>query len=159
MNVTIIMLGAICVETGLWMPVAWCFNTRSSVTILTNIWKFIIIDRYSCSEKSSTRVMVLKHIHWGFVWTKWPLNSIVFSFHYTEVALFNMAQCFLVHFQSRRKTEERGIVSLVSTKSCDLFKSTYVPLNLRAQEFSYLNRFTSFNVWVRYFVWNVKGYL
>ena len=32
-------------------------------------------------------------------------------------------------------------------------------LNLRAFKFSTLNKYTSFNVWVRHFAWNFKGYL
>ena len=39
------------------------------------------------------------------------------------------------------------------------FKNTYELLNLRALKISMLYKNISFNVWVRYFVWNFKGYL
>ena len=40
------------------------------------------------------------------------------------------------------------------------FKNTYELLNLRALNLSHVNKkSTSFNVWVRYFVWNFKGTL
>ena len=39
------------------------------------------------------------------------------------------------------------------------FKNTYELLNLRALKFSPWIKSTSFNVWVRYFVWNFKGTL
>ena len=39
------------------------------------------------------------------------------------------------------------------------FKNTYELLNLRALKFSSVTESTSFNVWVKYFVWNFKGTL
>ena len=39
------------------------------------------------------------------------------------------------------------------------FKNAYELLNLRALKFQSFIKIISFNVWVRYFVWNFKGYL
>ena len=39
------------------------------------------------------------------------------------------------------------------------FKNTYEHLNPRALKISMLYKIISFNVWVRYFVWNFKGYI
>ena len=39
------------------------------------------------------------------------------------------------------------------------FKKAYELLNLRALKFSPVHKCTFCNVWVRYFVWNFKGYL
>ena len=39
------------------------------------------------------------------------------------------------------------------------FKNTYELLNVRAVNFSPVNKITFFSVWVRYFVWNFKGIL
>ena len=52
-----------------------------------------------------------------------------------------------------------SLMSLSPMSSGGRFKNAYELLNLRALKISMLLKITSFNVWVRYFEWNFKGYL
>ena len=70
-----------------------------------------------------------------------------------------ITQLHVMHYSASFNGYTRRLPRKVSGPFGHGVKNTYELLNLRAFKFSPVNKSTSFNVWVRYFVRNFKEYL
>ena len=84
--------------------------------------------------------------HWLGAYTKW--SPLMFFLQ----PIGKVPECASSHVSGKE-------ISLHHQRPGGRFKNTYDLLNLGALNFHPSINYISFNVWVRYFVWNFKGYL
>ena len=96
-------------------------------------------------------------LQWNVNW-----NSHIFSQENNMLSAkwqpFCLSHNVFIHWSLVMHMQHVSVKYIISV-SGGRFKNTHELLNLRALKFSPVNKNTSFNVWVRYFVWNFKGTL
>ena len=139
-------VSVICINSTKWLDLYVSYPTWVSNILCESSESLTILNWYQkmIGRPKAISIITWKKIQYFINW-KFGMRCKLFTFdHFDSSLLYLQLTPFVSN--SRRKTGRR-------------FRNAYELLNPRVLKISMLYNTISFNVWVRYFVWNFKGYL